>query len=75
MPRNARLFITGAIYHVYCRAARGESVSDATTIHRWLCVGHQLQRSDPTFRARIDPFDSAISNQDNDNATIRYVAT
>lgn len=26
MPRKARLFIPGAIYHVYCRTARGERV-------------------------------------------------
>lgn len=29
MPRKARLFIPGAIYHVYCRTARGERVFDA----------------------------------------------
>jgi REP element-mobilizing transposase RayT len=28
MPRHRRLFITGAIYHVYCRVARGEVVFD-----------------------------------------------
>jgi hypothetical protein len=44
-----------------------------TTIHRWLCVGLQLQRSNHAFRARIDRFDSAISHQNNDNATTRYV--
>ena len=26
MPRKARLFVPGAIYHVYCRTARGELV-------------------------------------------------
>ena len=28
MPRHPRLFIPGAIYHVYCRVARGEFVFD-----------------------------------------------
>ncbi|MEX1311747.1 MAG: transposase [Candidatus Sulfomarinibacteraceae bacterium] len=28
MPRHPRLFIPGAIYHVYCRVARGEIVFD-----------------------------------------------
>jgi len=28
MPRKARLFVPGAIYHVYCRVARGEFVFD-----------------------------------------------
>lgn len=28
MPRRARLFVSGAIYHVYCRVARGEFVFD-----------------------------------------------
>jgi hypothetical protein len=28
MPRKPRLFITGAIYHVYCRVPRGEFVVD-----------------------------------------------
>ena len=28
MPRRPRLFIPGAIYHVYCRVARGEFVFD-----------------------------------------------
>ena len=28
MPRRPRLFIPGAIYHVYCRVARGELVFD-----------------------------------------------
>ena len=26
MPRHPRLFVPGAIYHVYCRTARGEMV-------------------------------------------------
>ena len=26
MPRNPRLFVPGATYHVYCRVARGEFV-------------------------------------------------
>ncbi|MCP4903243.1 MAG: hypothetical protein GY906_40290 [bacterium] len=26
MPRKPRLFVPGAIYHVYCRTARGELV-------------------------------------------------
>jgi len=30
MPRKARLFIPGAVYHVYCRTARGERVFDAS---------------------------------------------
>ena len=31
MPRSPRLFIPGAVYHVYCRTARGEMVfSDRT---------------------------------------------
>jgi hypothetical protein len=28
MPRKPRLFVPGAIYHVYCRVARGEFVFD-----------------------------------------------
>jgi REP element-mobilizing transposase RayT len=28
MPRRPRLFVPGAIYHVYCRVARGEFVFD-----------------------------------------------
>ena len=28
MPRRVRLFVPGAIYHVYCRVARGEFVFD-----------------------------------------------
>jgi len=28
MPRRPRLFVSGAIYHVYCRVARGEFVFD-----------------------------------------------
>ena len=28
MPRHPRLFLYGAIYHVYCRVARGEFVFD-----------------------------------------------
>ena len=28
MPRHPRLFLPGAIYHVYCRIARGEFVFD-----------------------------------------------
>ncbi len=28
MPRRPRLFLPGAIYHVYCRVARGEYVFD-----------------------------------------------
>ena len=28
MPRHPRLFLPGAIYHVYCRVARGEFVFD-----------------------------------------------
>ena len=28
MPRHPRLFLSGAIYHVYCRVARGEFVFD-----------------------------------------------
>ena len=28
MPRRPRLFLPGAIYHVYCRVARGEFVFD-----------------------------------------------
>ncbi len=28
MPRHRRLFLAGAIYHVYCRVARGEFVFD-----------------------------------------------
>ena len=28
MPRRSRLFVPGAIYHVYCRVARGEFVFD-----------------------------------------------
>lgn len=28
MPRRPRLFVPGAIYHVYCRVARGETVFD-----------------------------------------------
>jgi hypothetical protein len=28
MPRHPRLFVPGAIYHVYCRIARGEFVFD-----------------------------------------------
>jgi len=28
MPRHSRLFLYGAIFHVYCRAARGEFVFD-----------------------------------------------
>lgn len=31
MPRKPRLFIPGAIYHVYCRTARGERVFAATS--------------------------------------------
>jgi hypothetical protein len=27
MPRKPRVFIEGGIYHVYCRASRGEAVS------------------------------------------------
>jgi hypothetical protein len=26
MPRKSRVFIDGGIYHVYCRATRGEAV-------------------------------------------------
>ena len=26
MPRKPRVFIEGGIYHVYCRASRGEAV-------------------------------------------------
>jgi hypothetical protein len=26
MPRKPRVFIDGGIYHVYCRASRGEAV-------------------------------------------------
>jgi hypothetical protein len=29
MARKARLFVTGGIYHVYCRTARGERVFSA----------------------------------------------
>ena len=28
MPRRPRLFVSGAIYHVYCRVARGEFIFD-----------------------------------------------
>ena len=28
MPRHPRLFLSGAIYHIYCRVARGEFVFD-----------------------------------------------
>ena len=28
MPRHPRLFVPGAIYHVYCRVARGDIVFD-----------------------------------------------
>ena len=28
MPRHPRLFLLGAIYHVYCRVGRGEFVFD-----------------------------------------------
>jgi len=28
MPRRPRLFLSGAIYHVYCRVARGEFIFD-----------------------------------------------
>ncbi len=28
MPRHPRLFLPGAIYHVYCRVGRGEFVFD-----------------------------------------------
>ena len=28
MARKPRLFVAGAIYHVYCRVARGEPVFD-----------------------------------------------
>jgi len=27
MPRRVRVFVSGALYHVYCRVARGEPVS------------------------------------------------
>jgi hypothetical protein len=26
MPRRPRVFVSGAVYHVYCRVARGEPV-------------------------------------------------
>jgi len=31
MPRHSRLFVPGAIYHVYCRVARGEFVARMET--------------------------------------------
>ena len=43
MPRHPRLFIPGAIYHVYCRVARGEFVFDdevEATEFTTLAVGH-----------------------------------
>jgi REP element-mobilizing transposase RayT len=45
-----------------------------TTVHRWLLIGLQLERSDVAFRAHIDRLDIAISNPDTNNATMRYVA-
>ena len=32
MPRHPRLFVPGAIYHVYCRVARGEFVTRMETV-------------------------------------------
>ncbi len=37
MPRNPRIFANGAVYHVYCRTARGEFVfDDPGEIDRWI---------------------------------------
>jgi hypothetical protein len=49
MPRNPRLFVPRATYHVYCRVARGEYVFDSdeeaigwvprTHLLKWLVGG------------------------------------
>jgi putative transposase len=37
VPRNPRIFVPGAIYHVYCRTARGEFVfDDQQEVERWI---------------------------------------
>jgi hypothetical protein len=33
MPRHPRLFLPYAIYHVYCRVARGEFIFDGQDCH------------------------------------------
>ena len=56
MPRKPRLFVSGGIYHVYCRTHRGEmrfaqqrdadsfleSVSEVSSVHKLTVLGFAL---------------------------------
>jgi hypothetical protein len=45
MPRHPRLFLPGAVYHAYCRVARGEFVVDGV---------EKAADEAPPWRARVD---------------------
>jgi hypothetical protein len=66
MPRHPRLFVPGAIYHVYCRIARGEFVFEDD--HEAIEFIEALRRvrdldegEDSEFKRRLDQLDAAIS--------------
>ena len=45
MPRRVRVFVSGAVYHVYCRVARGEPVfSEAREAAALVGVIHEVTR-------------------------------
>ena len=47
MPRRPRVFVSGAMYHVYCRTSRGEAIfADRAVTERFLEILRQVKRRD-----------------------------
>jgi REP element-mobilizing transposase RayT len=47
MPRRPRVFVSGAMYHVYCRTSRGEPIfADRAVTEGFLEILRQVKRRD-----------------------------
>jgi REP element-mobilizing transposase RayT len=47
MPRRPRVFVNGALYHLYCRTSRGEKVfADPAEADRFVTTAHEVLRRD-----------------------------
>jgi hypothetical protein len=47
MPRRPRVFVSGAMYHVYCRTSRGEPIlADRVATEGFVEIVRQVKRRD-----------------------------